>query len=303
MMDYEIKPYSYHGDCLFVKWDDACMVFSLEFGPRIVSFTVEGSRNIMYEQPKGADFLSTTLGWRVHAGTRLWLAPESNDSYFPDNLPVSYEFRGDCLSLRGAPDPWLGITKEIKVTPCGKGAAYVDYRISNTGDSNITGSPWAISSVIPGGTLTIPFRSACTDSFNPDRYLALWGGTSLADPRLRFGADCIRVTADISVPEYFKLGLLCHEAYAVYETDDLIFRKEFGFSRQPFEDGNSNLEVFACQQMIEIETLGTKVKFAPGNDACHREKWTLERKGEHHAQNRMHGASASGRDTRGAEKT
>ena len=266
--------YHQFGKCLFISTDKACAVFSLEFGPRILAFSLCGYANIFYEQPLDADFLCTSDGWRVHAGTRLWLAPESLRTYFPDNSPVDYRIVGEKVVLTQSEDPWMGIRKTISAEFSDSDTLEIDYRIENRRELPINGSPWAVSSVRLGGVLNIPWTGSSGQS-NPDRFISIWNATSLSDERLRFEHDCVSITPS-ERDEYFKIGLLCPSGEVSYSLPDQTFIKKFS-SIGPFADNNVNLEVFCCRQMIEIETLGKQQTLQYGQSAIHHEQWQIRK--------------------------
>ena len=70
------------------------LLVSLDVGPRILSYKTEGSANALGHLPEelGA---SGEPEFRVRGGHRLWVAPETEISYAPDNGPVNFEFRDD----------------------------------------------------------------------------------------------------------------------------------------------------------------------------------------------------------------
>ena len=57
-----------------------------EVGPRILFFGFHGKDNEFYENAEHAGKCGGTE-FRVYGGHRLWVSPEVDCTYFPDNLP------------------------------------------------------------------------------------------------------------------------------------------------------------------------------------------------------------------------
>ena len=73
---------------------------ALDYGIRIPYLSYDGSENLFFEQPSDMKELSTEAGWRVRGGHRLWIAPESEKVYYPDNEPICYEIIENGIEIR-----------------------------------------------------------------------------------------------------------------------------------------------------------------------------------------------------------
>ena len=288
MMRCEIRPYRHYGNCIVVDNGVVEAILSLCFGPRILSFRLHGCENVFYEQPADADYLRTDEGWRVYAGTRLWFAPEGvHNVYEPDNAPVEYAILPEGVRVTQAWDAALEIEKSIVLRfAANPNGVTVEYAVRNLGAKPLFGAPWAVSMMAEGAEVTAPF--GC-ESFGatPLRQLSLWNNTSLADPRLDFRQDGIRILH--TPPEgrpfdrdaYFKLGILCRAGDASCKVRGQVFTKTFdGSPGGAFPDGNVNLEIYCCRHMLEFETLAKEGCIPPGETAVHTENWRLRKQEE-----------------------
>jgi len=270
------------GRCLWLSDGASELAASLDYGVRLVHFSCAGMENLFYEQGDDAPYLATPAGWRVHAGHRFWLAPESGESYYPDNQPVSCELREDGAAFFQQEDPWLRVRKSVTATFLPDGRVQIDHTVCNTDTKPRVCAPWAVTSTAAGGRVTAPFRCADRteeESFRPSRFVSLWGATSLGDPRVRFTADGL-TAEQRPADEYCKLGLLCREGRAVLENRGQRMTWEFACEAdREYPDGGCNFELYLCRHMMEVETLAPTVTLAPGRSATHRETWRVEKTG------------------------
>lgn len=97
---------------------------ALDFGIRIVHLACAGMENLFYRQDESLrDGLATGAGWRLYGGHRFWLAPESEQSYYPDCAPVRWSALGEGVLLLQEPDPWLGVEKSLELRFDGAGGS------------------------------------------------------------------------------------------------------------------------------------------------------------------------------------
>src|SRR5215207_1654533 len=74
------------------------VLVSLDVGPRILSYKLDGSDNLLRVFPDQAG-KSGEKDYQVRGGHRIWVSPENDRTYAPDNGPARYEFR-DPLAMR-----------------------------------------------------------------------------------------------------------------------------------------------------------------------------------------------------------
>ena len=252
---------------------------ALDFGIRVVHLSCAGMENLYYEQPADcSDGYTEKTGWRLYGGHRLWLAPESEKSYAPDNDPVSCTLTENGVILEQKTDPFLLLRKRLSVNFEPDGSIRVEHRIENAGDTPVTGASWGVNTLSGGGTATIPFpNDKAVSVFNPSRCISLWGDTDPHDPRLHFTKDSLTATF-LPASEYLKLGLYVHAGQAVLENKGQRLHISFGVpAMAECPDNGCNFELFMCQNFMELETLGARKTIAPGEAVSHTEYWKLEK--------------------------
>lgn len=249
---------------------------SLDYGPRILHLSCVDMENLFYAQPADlSDGLATPEGWRLRGGHRLWAAPEGDLSYYPDNEPVAWELLEDGVRLTQPVDPWLQIRKRIELHYEPDGAILVLQSIENAGTQPASLASWGVNTFAGGGYAEAEFEGSEPGSFRPGRFLSLWGQTSLADPRITLKQN--RVCAQhLPRQEYFKIGLYSHSGRATLWNRRQRLELSFGadaFGRYP--DGGCNFELFLDPNIMELEALGPLCTLAPGEQACHWERWRV----------------------------
>ena len=276
-MNHEIRMDESFGRVLFLSDGRTEVGAALDFGLRIVHLSCCGMPNLLYRQPDDcSDGLTDPRGWRIFGGHRFWSAPESDKSYYPDREPVAYTITEDGAELRQKVDPWLREEKTIRIAFRPDGAVCVRHCLKNCADAPVRAAAWGVSTTAGGGTVTIPFAGQ-ENGYNPQRTIALWGETSLADERLHFTADAL--TAEhLPRDGYLKLGLYCTDARIIRH--NLGQRFEISIPVHPIErcaDFGSNIELFMDRNILEMETLGELVELAPGDETIHEEIWRVEK--------------------------
>ena len=264
------------GQVLWLTDGNAEVGVALDFGIRVVHVSCAGCENLFYAQPADlSDGFVTDAGWRLRGGHRIWLAPESDDSYYPDNTPVSYELLEDGALICQNPEPWLGIQKSLRITFREDGGITLMQSIQNVTDHPIDGASWGVNTLDAGGKAFITFTNNDKKGYTPHRVVSLWSDTNLHDPRLSF--DKKGLTAQhIPLPDYLKLGLYCMDGKAVFENKGQ--RMTICFESAPLNqhpDNGCNFELYMCSKFMELETLGTKAHILPGQSTSHEETWYL----------------------------
>lgn len=273
-----VKETTRWGRVLWLSNDEVEVGIALDFGIRVVHLSCNGCENLYYVQPADlSDGFTTESGWRLHGGHRIWMAPESDDSYAPDNAPVSYELFEDGAFILQAVDPLLNISKSLRIRFLDDGGVKLEQGIKNVSNKPIDGASWGVNTLDAGGTAFITFTNQDQKGYVPHRVVSLWSDTNLHDPRLTF--DKKGLTARyLPLTDYLKLGLYCLEGKAVFENKGqrltLLFDSE-PLSRYP--DNGCNFELYMCSKFIELETMGTKAHLLPGESTSHTETWYLTR--------------------------
>jgi hypothetical protein len=271
-------------NCIAVSNGDAAVIVSTDFGPRVLSYALDGHENIFGWHP-GAK-VTTELGkWKPYGGHRLWAAPENMPlSYAPDNDQVEYSTDGHfCVTLTAGIEPAAKTQKMITVTLAETGSnVTVDHRIKNRSEKPMEVSAWALTIMRPGGSAIVPnepFAPYNPENLLPVRSIAVWPYTDFTDPRWRFEKDSIRLRVDENIHSQQKFGVLNKQGWVGYEWNDLRFVKRFDFvSDAAYPDMNSNVEIYTDGGFVEVETLSPLRKLQPGESVEHTERWEIQKK-------------------------
>ena len=290
----ETVPYRGWKNNLRMSNGDAELLLTLEAGPRILSYRLQGGKNVFKEYPDqlGKSGEST---WMIRGGHRLSIGPEDpSRSYVPDNGPVAYQVLDKSLGLvrlTPEPDTVNGLQKEMDVLLAAKGSRVkVVHRVKNVGSKPAELSPWAVTVLAPGGVEIIPQPprrpypkepgKASAADYVPDRSIAYWPYFSFHNQGWNFGVKYITLWPSLTRqgPKYgpTKVGMCHRMGWVAYLNEGELFVKRFDHEKdKTYPDGRCNLETFADADMLDIETLGPLVKLAPGAKIEHTESWDL----------------------------
>jgi hypothetical protein len=249
-------------ECVALENGAIKLLVTQSVGPRILFLSFNGSRNLLAELP---DFVKECPGvgaFHFYGGHRLWEAPEAlSRTYLPDDRAVEIM-------------PRTGMQKTIEVVLHGEAPRVtITHRLTNRGLWPVTCAPWAITQLRTGGVAILPQVSDDTGVL-PNRSLALWPYTDLANPNLGWGGGLIVVQANMEVP--FKLGFPNPRGWLAYWLDGNLFVKRVSFDPQgTYADFGSSNEFYSNQQFLELETLAPMGTIPPGSSAVHVETWEL----------------------------
>lgn len=273
-MDRSIKT-TVSGEGRVLTLSDSCIELgiALDHGIRICHVSCPGERNLFYEQKDTSDGLVTAEGWRVYGGHRLWAAPESEKSYYPDNDPISYEILENGVRLTQKVDPWLQIEKSITLT-LENGGARLEHSIKNVSGREMTIGSWGVST-FAGGEAEMFFGGGTPGALNPERSLSVWGTSDLS--RVRFAQNKIYAKHAPHMGT-FKIGFFSPEGRAALCAFGQKLTLTFGAEKDGvYPDGGCNFELYMDAHVMELEALGKMTVLQPGECACHWEEWRCEK--------------------------
>lgn len=247
---------------------------ALDYGIRVLHLSCAGMENLYYVQPADlSDGYGTPDGWKLRGGHRMWLAPEGEHSYHPDDDPVAYTPLPDGVVLEQKLDPLQNIVKTLTITFC-DGKVRLDHSFRNAGEQTITGASWGVNTLDGYGRMSVGF--AGEDGFTPTRAVALWGDTNLHDARVRFTADSLSAQ-HAPAEDYCKIGIYSRAGKAEFWNKGQHLTLEFAVPPMTqLPDGGCNFEVFMCKEFLEMEVLGEVTVMQPGEAACHTEWLRVE---------------------------
>ena len=266
------------GNMLWLEEGDIQIGIALDYGIRVRHLSIKGMENLYYEQPADfSDGFGSADTWKLRGGHRLWLTPECDDSYYPDDAPVSYTLKENGVLIVQDVEPPLGIQKTLEITFKEDGTVYLMHNFYNRNDHPIRGASWAINSLDASGEIEFSYAGGKKGDFYPGTVVALWGQTSLADPRLTFYSDRIHAKY-LPISDYFKLGVYCPNGVATLESKGQ--KLTMGFAApdiRTLPDQGCNFELYMHKMFLEMESLGPVTDIAPGESASHWETWKLEK--------------------------
>lgn len=278
-MHYFEKETPQWGRVLWITDEKTEIAVALDYGIRIVHLACVGCENLFYEQPADrSDGFTTNDGWILYGGHRLWLAPESDDSYYPDNVPVHYHVSGHTIHFEQEVDPFLQICKRISISFGDDGRICVDQTIENVSVQPIIGAAWGVNTLDAGGEVRVNFACQHIGGYNPQRVISLWSNTNLGDPRLKFANDHLCANY-LPLNDYLKIGMYSNPGKAVFHNKGQKF--ELTFDAQSYDlypDNGCNFELYMCKKFTELESLGTLTTIMPGQCATHSEYWHIEKR-------------------------
>ena len=264
-----------YGNLLWMTNGTVEAAAALDYGLRIMVLRCVGMENVLYCQPDDcSDGITAPQGWRLHGGHRFWASPESDDSYYPDNEPITYAIDGETVLLTQKNDPWTGFAKQFRMSFEDDGSLAVEHILTNVGTKPVKAAAWGITTLRSGGKARIPLAGS-GDGYAPTRSVALWFDSSLGDERLSFEKDAI-VGRHLPLENKLKLG-----AYTPQGSISAMIagqKLEISFAVHPMEncpDHGSNVELFLNRYIMELETLGECREIMPGASVKHTEYWRI----------------------------
>lgn len=238
---------------------DCAMIISTSVGPRVVSLTYCNGANLLYE-----DLTHFKVGdWHLYGGHRFTIAPESDASYYPDNAACKVIIT-DAKVVIAAPLRPDNIRLSVEVSAAINGNGFnLVHVLHNDGPANWSGALWAITCIPRSAKVIV----SCTTPV-----IHYWPGT---DPEnwLQWDRGIIiksgnhRGKAGWHQTQGWLAAYQPHGRIVIHNLEATV----------PAEcaDGGCNLEVFVCNDWIELETLGRIVNVATGQTAQHTEYWKI----------------------------
>lgn len=256
-----------------------------DVGPRIISYGFVEGENVLHEVVADAGATGGSE-FRLYGGHRLWVSPEVERTYFPDNRPVLVSENGNIFRFTAPVEdtmPGTNLQKELSVELDASGSLItLRHRIINRDSKPTELSPWTPTMLRAGGRAILPFapRAAMDkEHYLPVGSLALWSYTDFADPRWKLGTEYIQLVQQSKPNGRFQeqmIGIFNPAGWGAYFWDNNLFVKRspviFGAS---YPDFGCNFELFTNRDFLEVETLGPKIVLRPGEHVSHTETWRL----------------------------
>jgi hypothetical protein len=256
-----------------------------DVGPRIIRYGFKGGDNLLHEV---RDDLGNSNGsaFRLYGGHRLWVSPEVERTYYPDNRPVNVTVGWNAVRFTAQPEdspPGTHLQKELEVDLEDAGSRVrITHRVANHDSSPTTLAPWSPTMMAPGGRAILPLSPRV--AMDKNHYLSvgafgIWSFTDFTDPRWVFGTSYIQLRQCANPTSRFKeqMGGIFNRAGwgAYYRGDHLFVKRVRVIAGAQYPDFGCNFQVFTNPEFLELETLGQVVELQPGESVEHVEYWWL----------------------------
>lgn len=285
MRQLDTVQYRGWGEVVRIANDTAELLVLTQIGPRILYYGFIGDQNQFHEFH---DHRLLTIDGQYHsyAGHRLWVSPEVERTYYPDNYPVQVTPLAQGVRFTAPVErtpPGTGLQKEIEVRLAEEGTQVtVIHKITNQGSTATEMAPWALTVMEEGGRaiLPLPPRQAMSKQhLLPEGVMALWSYTDLGDTRWRLGTRYLQLTTEASPSARFReqmLGIYNPAGWVAYFRNGHLFLKRAAVELgKTYPDFGCNFETYTEPGFLELETLGPLRTLRPGETAEHTEHWWL----------------------------
>jgi hypothetical protein len=254
-----------------------------DVGPRIIHYGFLGGKNLLHEVKDDAG-KSGGSEFRLYGGHRLWVSPEVERTYYPDNAPVTVTANGNAMRFTAQPEelpPGTRLQKELEIDLAETGSLVrITHRITNYDEHSTTLAPWSPTMMAAEGRAILPLSPRIAmdkDHFTSVGAFGIWSFTDFADPRWIFGTSYIQLRQLVNPASRFKeqMGGIYNSAGwgAYYRNGDLFIKRSPVIAGAQYPDFGCNFQVFANPEFLELETLGPVVELHPSESVEHVENW------------------------------
>ena len=272
------------GKALSVDDGKTEITVTLDVGPRIIGLKPVGGFDMMFHDVNDSvnhdcsAYYGRNKKWHIYGGHRIWLSPEDETTYYPDNDAVSYIIENNTVTF--TPPIW----KKVNVSPSlsitfNNGTLTIENSIKNLGKKRPL-CIWALTVMKSGGTLTLPLSTEDT-GYLANRNLVIWHYASLQDERLTLCDDKIILNSSVSVSKPYKLGTYCDDINASYEltidgVTQTFTKRTKGVKGANYPDFTCNFETYCSDLIHELETLSPIVEVKKNETLTLTEIWTVK---------------------------
>lgn len=282
-----LERFSYRGwnNAYKLSNGDIDLVVTADVGPRVVFYGFRNGQNVLHEVEEDAGKIGG-CEFRLYGGHRLWVSPEVERTYYPDNSPVAVSQQGNATSFTAQREelpPGTNLQKELEIELAATGSQVrITHRIRNDDTRPTTLAPWSPTMMRAGGCAILPLSPRVAmdkDHYLPVGAFGIWSFTDFADPRWVLGTAYIQLRHSANPQSRFKeqMGGLYNPAGwgAYFSEGDLFVKRATVIRDSRYPDFGCNFEVFTNPSFLELETLGPLVKLRPGEVVEHVECWWL----------------------------
>lgn len=284
-INYKEISYLTFGNCLEISTDEIELIVTLDIGPRVISYKRHNGKNVFYQDPDKTFFVSNEetdsyfykgAKWYGYGGHRLWRAPESYTTYYPDNEKVDYEVKDNTFRFLSKKQIYNEVEMEIILTIKESNLVEFEGVIHNKSNIDKQFSSWSLS-MVKGPGLEIVKLPIDETGFTPQRIYTFWGfGAKSNDPRAFYGSDYFALKMEPGNTEPIKVGMRVIDNKIIYLSETNVFVKGFNrIDNEIYPDNNVNYETYTKDLFLELETLSPLKNVAPNQSISQKETWKL----------------------------
>jgi hypothetical protein len=255
----------------------ATMVVVTEVGPRILSLSIGDGPNLLFVDQETAGRGQNDPDWHTYGGHRIWVAPETENTYAPDNERCEVDVSNDGLSALAPIPPQTKLRKRLTIT-AQDDRFVVEQGVLNTSDALYTGAIWALTCVEPSGVIAFPWGHQRRQRSWDLKKIVYWNrwmshSSDVSSQQWQPGPDLFQV---VPTGEEGKVGSSSPEGWVALCREDATFVKSYRWVPDVrYPDQDCSLQIYTCEQFIEMETLSPLTVFYPGEEIVHREVWMV----------------------------
>jgi hypothetical protein len=261
------------------------LIVTADVGPRIIFYGFRKGENLLHQVDEEIG-LTGGSQFRLYGGHRLWVSPEIERTYYPDNCPVTVSQHPNITRFRAPLEehpPGTHLQKEIDIElATSSSQVRITHRVANHEAHATTLAPWSPTMMREGGRTILPLPPRVPmdkDHYLPVGHFTIWSYTDFSDPRWTLGTSYIQLQQSASPTGRFREqmgGIYNPAGWGAYFRKNLLFIKRAAvFAGAQYPDTGCNFEVFTNSEFIELETLGPLAELRPGQTAEHVENWWL----------------------------
>jgi hypothetical protein len=251
-----------------------------DIGPRILSFGFLGEENLFFHDIENqiTKDVSHIYGkgkkWHIYGGHRLWLSPESDLTYYPDNLPVDIQKIPNGAIIKSPKQDINEVELSVKVEFIADSQVKITHTAKNKGHKKRF-SLWGLTVLKSGYTMRLKIDEK-KEGLLPNRNIVLWPYTDIHDKRLELTNSEIVIKSDKRVSQPLKIGTYNDNIKAVYEMGEYVFEKCF-LGQGEYPDFQCNFECYTNDKIFEIESLSPIKEIAENETFEFWEIWKLKK--------------------------
>jgi len=281
----EKKPYRGWPNACFLSNDVIELVVLADVGPRVLRYAFCGREN-QFHECEGQFGATGGTEFRLYGGHRLWVWPELERTYYPDNrlAEVKITATGATFMAPMEAEPLgtsLQKTVSVKLSERGPHVRLI-HSITNHASRPTQLAPWTPTVMRPGGRGILPFppRAAMDKNhFQSVSPLTLWSFTDFTDSRWVLGQEFLQLVQQENptgrFPEQMS-GLFNPAGWGAYVCSGNLFLKRTSvIVGAQYPDFGCNFQLFTNSEFLELETLGPIVLLQSGQSVQHAEDWWL----------------------------